>query len=342
MNKPEVSVHLVVYNGERYLRRCLEAIKAQTYENIKFRIFNNASTDNTIAILREVWPSAELINFDKNHSLGGGFNRSLYYSDSPYVVGLCVDVAMASDFIERAVDVVERYKKIGVLQAKIYRYDWEKNENTNIIDTTGIQIFRSRRITNRGHGEQDTGQYNVAGGIFCYEGAVPLFRREALDDASVLKDKKDDKYPYEYLDEDFVWYADELDLGWRMRLLGWENWYEPSVIAYHDRQTTHKLSHSYRDFIRLRRTVPAFKRRLDFENQRLAFIKNDFGVSILMNLPWFLKRELFLFVYFLIWERSTVPAYWHIIKKTPLMLHKRKKIMKRRKISKGELRRWFK
>jgi len=276
---------------------------------------NNASTDNTIAILREVWPSAELINFDKNHSLGGGFNRSLYYSDSPYVVGLCVDVAMASDFIERAVDVVERYKKIGVLQAKIYRYDWEKNENTNIIDTTGIQIFRSRRITNRGHGEQDTGQYNVAGGIFCYEGAVPLFRREALDDASVLKDKKDDR---------------------------WENWYEPSVIAYHDRQTTHKLSHSYRDFIRLRRTVPAFKRRLDFENQRLAFIKNDFGVSILMNLPWFLKRELFLFVYFLIWERSTVPAYWHIIKKTPLMLHKRKKIMKRRKISKGELRRWFK
>ena len=341
ISNPEVSIHLIVYNGEKYLRRCLLAVKGQTYENIKFRVFNNASTDSTIDILREVWPKSELINFDKNYILGGGFNRSLYFSDSPYVIGLSVDVAMTPDFVKNAVIAMESHKKIGVLQAKILRWDSETQENTNIIDTTGMQIFRSRRIINRGHGEQDKGQYQKAGEIFCYEGAVPFFRREALEDARMLKSKEDKKYPYEYLDEDFVWYADEVDLGWRMRILGWGSWYEPSVIAYHDRQTTHKLSKGYRNFINLRKTVPAFKSRLDFQNQRLTFIKNDFWVNILKDLPWFLKREIFLFIYFLIWERSTLRAYWNIIKMTPIMLRKRHEVMDRKKISKQKIREWF-
>lgn len=358
-NKPEVSIHLIVYNGEKYLERCLEAVKAQTYENIKFRVFNNASEDNTIGILRKTWPNVELVNFDKNYILGGGFNRSLSYSTSPYVVGLSVDVLMEPDFVECAVRAMEKNKNIGALQAKILYWDAENNDKTNIIDTAGMEIFRSRRIVNRGHGEEDSGQFNKPEEIFCYEGAVPFFRREALDDVKLKKEppfyapyvRSTDsgqvdqidikKYPYEYLDEDFIWYADEVDLGWRMRLLGWGSWYEPTVVAYHDRQTTHKLSAGYRGFIELRRSVPRFKRKLDFQNQRLSFIKNDFWVNILKDLPWFLKRELFLFLYFLIWERSTLPAYWHILRRTPKMLRKRDEIMERRKISKDEIRRWF-
>jgi len=351
LSEPEVSIHLIVYNGEKYMRRCLEAVKAQTYPNIKFRVFNNASKDSTVAILRDVWPEAELVNFDKNYVLGGGFNRSLYYSDSPYVVGLCVDVMMEPDFIERAVEIMEKRKEIGVLQAKILRWDFEKDKKTNIIDTTGMQIFRSRRIINRGHGEKDVGQYNEPQEIFCYEGAVPFFRREALEDVKVLKhppffapyvnEEDVEKYPHEYLDEDFVWYADEVDLGWRMRILGWSSWYESTVVAYHDRQTTHQLAKGYRGFIKLRRTVPAFKRKLDFQNQRLTFVKNDFCVNILKDLPWFLKREAFLFGYFLIWERSTLPAYWKIIRIMPKMWRKRNRIMARSKISKKSMRKWF-
>src|SRR3990167_7282544 len=180
IKNPEVSVHLIIHNGQKYLRRCLEAVKAQTYENIKFRVFNNASSDDTIGVLREVWPEAELINFSKNYFLGGGFNRSLYFSDSPYVVGLSVDVLIEPNFIECAVEAMEKNKKMGVLQAKIFYWDFERDEKTMTIDTTGMQIFRSRRIVNRGHGEKDSGQFEKSEEIFCYEGAVPFFRREAL------------------------------------------------------------------------------------------------------------------------------------------------------------------
>lgn len=351
MINPEVSIHLIVYNGEKYMRRCLEAVKAQTYKNIKFRVFNNASTDNTIAILRKAWPEAELINFKKNYVLGGGFNRSLYFSDSPYVVGLSVDILVAPDFIEKAVEVMEKHPKAGVLQAKILRWDYKNDKKTNVIDTTGMQIFKSRRIINRGHGEKDEGQYDMAEEIFCYEGAVPFFRREALEDAKIPKsspyfapyeDKEDvQKYPYEYLDEDFVWYADEVDLGWRMRLLGWGSRYDPSVVAWHDRQTTKKLSGGYKDFIKQRKQVPAFKRELDYRNQRLSFIKNDFCVNIFRDAPWILKRELFLFVYFLVWERTTMPAYWKILQRVPKILKKRKLIMQKAKLNKKQIRKWF-
>ena len=352
IKNPEVSVHLIIHNGEKYLRSCLEAVKAQTYENIKFRVFNNASNDNTIGILREVWPQVELINFNKNYVLGGGFNRSLYFSDSPYVVGLSVDVLMEPYFIEKAVETMERKKKMGVLQAKIFYWDFEQDEKTTIIDTTGMQIFRSRRIVNRGHGEKDSGQFEKSEEVFCYEGAVPFFRRTALEDAKLEKfepfyanyETEEDakKYPHEYLDEDFIWYADEVDFGWRMRLLGWGSWYEPSVVAYHDRQTTHKLSGSYGSFIKLRREIPAFKRKLDFQNQRLTFIKNDFWVNILKDFPWFLKRELFLLGYFLIYEQKTLPAYWNIIRMTPKMLKKRRKIIDKMKVDKKEIQKWFK
>ncbi|MDX1535490.1 MAG: glycosyltransferase family 2 protein [Candidatus Spechtbacterales bacterium] len=349
--EPQVDIHLIVHNGEKYIRRCLEAITKQTYPNVKLRIFDNASTDNTAEIAKSLLPEVEVVKFKKNYVLGGGFNRSLYYSESPYVVGLSVDVAIAPDFTEKAVRAMEENKEVGVLQAKILRYDFENNENTDVIDTTGMTVFKSRRVINRGHGEIDQGQYDTPEEIFCYEGAVPFFRREALEDARMKKfppyeafyvDKYDiQKYPYEYLDEDFVWYADEVDLGWRMRLLGWRSWYEPTVLAWHDRQTTHKLSGGYRAFIRERKNVPAFKRKLDLQNQRLTFIKNGFWSNMILHIPWFFKRELFLFIYVLIWERSSIPAYWNIIRMTPKILKKRKEIMKKRKTNAKEMRKWF-
>lgn len=350
-NFPEVSVHLIVRNGEKYVGKCLEALKAQTYSRIKVGIFDNASNDATLDIAKKVYPEAVIIKFDRNYVLGGGFNRSLYYTKSPYVIGLSVDILMAPDFVEKAVEALEKNKNMGVLQAKILRWEYDINKKSDIIDTTGMQIFKSRRIINRGHGEKDIGQYNRAEEIFCYEGAVPFFRREALEDMKMEKfkpfyapysDAPDRaRYPYEYLDEDFIWYADEVDLGWRMRLFGWGTWYEPKVRAWHDRQTTHKLSGSYKNFIKHRKTVPAFKRKLDFQNQRLSFVKNDFGVNMLLCIPWFLKRELFLFAYMLIWERGSLGAYLNLFRMLPKMLKKRRFIMKKNTVSASQMRKWF-
>lgn len=80
---------------------------------------------------------------------------------------------------------------------------------------------------------------------------------------------------------------------------------------------------------------------LDFRNQRLAFIKNDY-VSLLLRdvLHWF-PRELLLFWYFLIFEQTTLQAYIDIIRMTPLMLRKRSAIMNARKVSVDDIKKWI-
>lgn len=338
---PRISLHLIVKDGAKYIRHCLSHVKRQTYKHIVLRIFDNASTDNTVALAKRVMPEAQIISFPQNYGLGGGFNRSLTWSKDPYVVGLCVDVMLDPHFVEEAVKAAKRDPRIGVVQGKIMGYDWASGKVLSRIDTTGMRIFRSRRVINRGHGEEDRGQYGKAGEIFCYEGAAPFFRRRALEEIKMTKSEHDSTFPYEYLDEDFFWYADEFDLGWRLRLYGWKSWYEPRVVAAHDRQTTKMLSKGWTHFVRMRKTIPAQKRMLDFRNQRLAFIKNDDLLSLLKDACFWLPREFLLFGYFLLFERSTLRAYLDILCMAPRMLAKRRIIMSRRKVGRKEMEEWF-
>ena len=56
MNTPNISIHLIVKDGEKYIRECLSHVKAQTYPHITFRVFDNASSDNTVDIVKEMMP----------------------------------------------------------------------------------------------------------------------------------------------------------------------------------------------------------------------------------------------------------------------------------------------
>ncbi len=327
---PRVSVSLVVYNGEKYIRDCLLAVRAQTYRAMEVVVFDNNSTDRTRDIVRAEFPEFRLVTNDRNWGLGPGWNKCLTLTTGAYFVGLCADVVIHPDFVHNGVAVMERDTGIGALQAKIYSV--QEGIRTNIIDTTGFIIFKSRRIVNRGHGEKDVGQYDQEGEVFSYEGAVPLWRRTAMEESAVNG---------ECHDEDFFWYADDIDFGWRMRLFGWKSWYAPNVIAYHDRSTTKRLSTGYRDFIRQRKTIPARKRMLDWQNIHLTFLKNDFAVSILKHLPYILKRELALLAYIIVFEPGTLRAVVRILRLLPRMILKRRIIMRTKKASRSDMERWF-
>lgn len=359
---PLVSVNLVVRNGEKYIRGCLNAILNQTYENLELTVFDNNSDDVTKEIVKMVqqvhhkeFPRFRLVENKVNYNFGTGQNRCAELTKGEYILGLCVDVFPDKDFIKNAVAVMEADKKIGALQAKIYKIahlevqppsgaDWQK---TNIIDTTGFEIYRSRRIVNRGHGEEDKGQFNKAEEIFSYEGACPFFRRAALEDTAVpvssaVPTGRQANGNKEYHDEDFWWYADDIDFGWRLRLFGWKSFFAPNVIAYHDRSTTKRLSKGYWDFIKMRRELPALKKRLDWQNTQLTFIKNDVCANVARDFFPFFKRQFSLFVYFLIFEQSTLFAIPKILLMLPRMLKKRRYIMKNKKASAEEMRKWFK
>lgn len=332
-NRPLVSINLIVRNGEKYIRHCLDAVKKQSYNNLEVIVFDNNSSDQTPLIVKKEYPEFKLIENDKNRYVGASVNKCVEQDRGNYILALCVDVILEKDFIKNAVRRMEEDNKIGALQSKTLIYDFKNQKLTDIIDTTGFEIFRSRRIINRGHGAKDVGQFNNPERIFSYEGACGFFRKQALEDAKING---------QILDEDFVWYADDVDLGWRLNLYGWENFYDPSVVAWHDRSTTQRLSRGYGDFIQSRKDLPKEKKRWDYINQRLALVKNDLSGQFLKDLPFFIFREARLWIYFLVYERSTILGLSAFVKLLPKMAAKRKIIMSKKKPTDKEIKKWFK
>lgn len=336
-----VTVNLVVLNGEKYIRHCLDGILAQTYphELIEFNILDNGSTDNTpdiIGSLKDLkFKKFNLIKSSKNLGMWPGQEELLKCSNGKYVLSMAVDVILEKDFVKNAVEIMEKDDKIGGVEAKIFKYDLINGQvnKTKIIDTCGFKIFRSRRVINIGHGEEDRGQYDNLGEIFGVEGACPIFRVEAL---------KSLKVSGEIFDHDYFWYGDDLDFAWRMNMFGWKQVFAPLVIAWHDRQTTKKLRQNFRDFLAIRKAIPLRKRRLEWKNVRFTIVKNDYIINILKDLPYVLKREVMMLGYLIFFEPKVMLEIPSFLKLLSRMIAKRKEIMRKAVVKPEEMRKWFK
>ena len=380
MSSSPVTINMVVHNGEKYICQCLDSVLKQSYphEFIELNILDNNSTDKTVDLINQKLETnnQQLAGFSltesaKNLGMWPGQEELLKYSHGKFIVALSVDVILHPDFIKNAVEIMKHDDKIGALQAKVYKYELSKPEDGSIfghrktggscddpkiIDTCGFKIFKSRRIVNIGHGEVDYGQYNKKCEIFAVEGAVPIFRREALEDCRLISQARSFRGSTSgaslrlnlgetnlgrIVDLDFFWYGDDLDLAWRMRLFGWKQVYAPSVIAWHDRKTTKALAGGWREFIKIRKTVPMFKRRLDWRNTTLTIIKNDFASNLLRDLPFILWRQLRLWAYFVLFEPAMILEIFKVAKLLPRMLKRRGEIMRKSNVSPKEFRQWI-
>ena len=137
------------------------------------------------------------------------------------------------------------------------------------------------------------------------------------------------------------WYAEDLDVAWRMRVFGWKQIFAPDVIAWHDRQTTKNLRKTFSDFLETRRQLPLRKRRLEWRNVRFTIIKNDYTINILKDLPHILKREIMMLGYVIIFEPKVLAEVPKFLKLLPKILKKRGQIMKRRVVGSKEMIKWF-
>ena len=356
MANPIVSINMAVLNGEKYIRHCLDSVLAQSYppELVEINILDNGSTDETIKIITDYGLRIKNRRFAKftltkskvNFGMWGGQEELLKYSSGKYIVVLSVDVILEKDFLTNAIRALDINPKLGALQGKIYQFniadlislpsralhDNSHNLKPRVIDSCGFKIFRSRRVVNIGHGETDDGQLNQAAEIFGVEGAAPILRAEALRSIRVLG---------EIADHDLFWYGEDLDVAWRLRMAGWKQYYEPSAIAWHDRQTTKQTRRGLRDFIAIRRAIPLRKRRLEWRNIRCTIIKNDYIINILKDLPHILSREIAMTIYLLLFETAVLAEWPNLLKLMPRMLRKRREIMRHAKTRPTEIHSYF-
>jgi glycosyltransferase involved in cell wall biosynthesis len=178
--KPLVSILTPVYNGEKYLRECIESVISQTYDNFEYIIVDNCSTDSSPDIISEYamkdpriksMRETEFIGAIANH------NRALAYisENSKYVKIIQADDWMFPECIHKMVDVGERNPGVGLVSS--YRLD-DKRVNCDGLDPRK-EVF-SGKIIGRG---QLKGDRNVFGSF-----STPLYRRSLLSGKATLKE----------------------------------------------------------------------------------------------------------------------------------------------------------
>lgn len=337
MSNQLITINLAVWNGAKYIRHCLNSIQKQNYRNIQVNIWDNASTDSTREIIKQEFKELKLIESGVNIGMWPAQEELLKHSHGEYIIVISVDIILDPNFVLEVVNAMEKDHKIGALQGKIYKYELSEVKHNHrlskhIIDTCGFKIFRSRRLINIGHGEEDVGQYDKEREIFAVEGAVPAFRRAALEDCRIQG---------YFVDPDFFWYGDDIDLTWRMRIFGWKQVYSPKAIAFHDRGTTKQLAGNKQRFIAMRKQLPLFKRRLDWRNWTLTIIKNDYLSNFLQDLPWIIWRQTQLWIYFLLFEPTMIGEVFKVARLLPRMLKRRMVILRKARVSDHEIHKWF-
>ena len=74
--QPLISVIVPVYNGERYLKNCIESIETQSYEPLEIIVINDGSTDGTAEVCEKLAQSYENLSFITTEDLGVSASRN--------------------------------------------------------------------------------------------------------------------------------------------------------------------------------------------------------------------------------------------------------------------------
>lgn len=338
----KVSVHLVTWNSLKVLPEALESLREQTFQDFNLIVVDNASTDGSVNCVRENFPTATVIRNFKNLGFARAHNQAIQMSRkaSPeYVLVMNPDIILMENYLEKIVAAIDGRPEIGSIGGKLLKVyprleEYGEPQFSRTVDSVGLTIAKNRRVADRGSGEKDVGQFGEQEEVFGISGALALYRAEALDTA-VLSDE-------EVFDDDFFAYKEDADLAWRLQLFGWKSAYTPTALAYHYRGAGGAENAGWIQTFCGRWSRSTNVNRFSSRNHLMMLVKNEQFVNGLLYGIFILPYELLKFLYVLFFSPKVLAAYLDFWKLFPKMLKKRREIMKRKKLSAGEMRKWFK
>ena len=118
----KVAVVILNYDGKQYLEKFLPKVIEKS-ENATIVVSDNKSTDDSVASLKEKFPSVKLIELDKNYGFAGGYNESLKQVDSDYYVLLNSDVEVTDNWLDPMLGFLETHSEYASCQPKIKDYN---------------------------------------------------------------------------------------------------------------------------------------------------------------------------------------------------------------------------
>lgn len=182
-----------------------------------------------------------------------------------YFLMINPDTILAEDSIKEMMVTLDSDKSLGAIAPRILRWDFARNERTNIIDSDGLFFTSSHRFSDRHQGQEVFPLSPEL--VFGFTGAAALIRLEALEDvACAVNGKK------EYLEELMFMYKEDVDLSYRLQLAGWKIKLLPAALVYHDR-TVSPLGENLRQIIKNRRAKSRAVKQWSFLNHWILVLK---------------------------------------------------------------------
>jgi GT2 family glycosyltransferase len=212
--KARVSVIVVNYNSGAFLLRCIQHCLRQTVLPDEIVVVDNASEDGSLAGVREL-PRVTVLQMDRNIGFAAANNRAIERCDAEFVVLLNPDAFPEPGWLAALLGAAQARPDAAAFGSRQMQAGSE-----GVLDGTGDRYFISGQIRRDGYQVRCTVDDLRPREIFSPCAAAAMYRMDALRASGGF-------------DEDFFCYAEDVDLGFRLRLQGHRAWYVPDAVVWH-------------------------------------------------------------------------------------------------------------
>ena len=320
----KLSIIIVNYNVEHFLEHCLLSVR-KAVEGIEAEIFvvDNNSVDGSIAMLKNKFPEANLIENKQNVGFAKANNQAINLSKGEYILLLNPDTVVQEDTFSKCIDFMDTHPDAGGLGIKMI--DGQGNilkESKRGFPTPWVCFCKMTGLAKLfPHSKKYCGYYmgnlpyDKTNQVVILAGAYMFLRKKCLDKTGLL-------------DETFFMYGEDIDLSYRITQAGYKNYYfaDTSIIHYKG-ESTKKGSLNYVYTFYNAMDIFAKKHLSGKQNKIFSFIIKlaiwaratiSFFTRIFHKMALPLLDFLLAFLSFYLLERFWASTYWHNIDYYPI------------------------
>lgn len=246
------------YNGIEYLKACLKSLYECENRDFAIIVVDNGSSDGSAAYIRDTYPEVKLIALEENTGFAPAVNRGIEASDTEYVLLLNNDIEVSTDFVRCMEESLDSHPKAFSVSARMLSM-----HNKELLDGTGDYYCALGWAFACGKGKRAQDRYLKERKLTSACAGAAIYRREELVKMGAF-------------DELHFAYLEDVDVGLRARIEGFDNIYEPKAVCYHAGSGFSGSRHN------------EFKVTLSSRNSVYIIYKNMPLLQFIINLPFLL------------------------------------------------------
>lgn len=252
-----------------YLENCLLSLEKQTYQDFNVILVDNGSTDGSKELVLERFPNVTLLDLKVNTGFCKAVNEGIKASHSPYVILLNNDTTADREFVGELVRSITHNKQLFSVGAKML-----KMNEPNKIDDAGDYYCALGWAFAVGKGSNAC-KFTEEKAVFAACGGAAIYRVSILEEIGLF-------------DENHFAYLEDIDIGYRAKIFGYQNFFTPKAQVYHAGSGFSGSRYN------------KFKISLSSKNSIYLIYKNMPLLQIILNVPFLFIGFLTKMIFFLL------------------------------------------